>query len=84
MTNTQRKVLEFLASGSKPNAQGVAILLWPERKPDSGSYHTRRGYWLSAGSYMGKLVNKGWVRRDFKTCSYEITQEGRDLLKSDS
>lgn len=36
--------------------------------------------WLCAGSYLAKLIKKGWVDHKFDPNGYFITQEGKKLI----
>ncbi len=78
----------------------IAERLWPDNPMHRRSYNgghgsqTGKGAWLFAGSYVGKLIKKGWVWRDhdrwrdhktgqikYGATHYKLTRAGRDALK---
>lgn len=90
MTVSQRKALNILKNTSYEKgktARYFALEMWPDSnmhtkvKNTGNGATTGKGAWLCAGSYLAKLIKKGWVSRphnDFFT--FCITSEGRKQI----
>jgi len=71
MTPTQEKALKFIRDNPNVQAAKIAEHLWPDSLMHTRYHNTGngacagKGAWLCGGSYVGKLVKKGWVRRDY-------------------
>lgn len=69
-------------------AAHFAKLFWPDSNmhlkcSNQGNGATRgKAAWLCAGSYFGKLINKGYVKRDHDFTGYYITEVGKQHLKT--
>lgn len=90
MTERRKRALEILKDNPDIGANHFASLFWPDSKAWNKSYNTGngatrgKGMWLSAGSYLAKLVKAGLVWRD---CSYghvtfRLSSEGRESVKA--
>lgn len=42
---------------------------------------TGKAAWLCAGSYMGKLIKKGWVEHTHNFRGYYLTPKGKSLIQ---
>lgn len=71
MTPTQEKALKFIRDNPGVQAAKIAEHLWPDSLMHRRQYNTGngacvgKGAWLCGGSYVGKLIKKGWVWRDY-------------------
>ena len=100
MTPTQAATLTLIRDIPGIQAGRIAERLWPDNPMHRRHYNTGegacvgKGAWLFAGSYVGKLIKKGWVWRnhdrwlDHKTGKvkygatfYMLTRAGREVLE---
>ena len=100
MTPTQAATLTLIRDIPDIQAGRIAEKLWPDSLMHKRHYNTGhgacvgKGAWLFAGSYVGKLIKKGWVRRkydewrDYDTgetrigaTHYRLTRAGLEALE---
>lgn len=98
LTKFQVKALTIIRDNEGIRARSLSEKLWPDSPAHKRSYKggansscTGKGAWLSAGSYVGRLMKKGWVRIHLiythrygrwghYNDGYEITAEGKRVL----
>jgi len=92
LTAFQIKALTFLSKTSwdkRTSAAGFAEAMWKDTdtsmfssSKNTGNGATRgKAAWLCGGSYLRKLIQKGWVWWDDHPTGYYITEKGRRILK---
>jgi hypothetical protein len=88
LTAPQLKALTILSTTdyAHPIApRGFAEKMWKGTDTTIGRrFHMGRAASMSGGSYLGKLVQKGWVRWVHDPDGYCITEKGKEILKNNT
>ena len=85
LTAPQLKALTILVNTdyAHPIApKGFAEAMWKGTDTTLGNRYWTRAAAMSGGSYLGKLVQKGWVRWVHDPDGYVITEKGKEILKN--
>lgn len=83
LTKFQIKALTIIKNNPGIRARGLSKKLWPDSETHKRNYKSGygtaigKGAWLIAGSYVAKLIKKGWVK---ERAGYQITTEGKRVL----
>lgn len=82
LSEKEKQALRIIAAYKGIRARGFARKLWPDHhvhQPGRSSYHSKRGMWLCAGSFVGKLIKKGLAWKEWKG-GYKISEKGKAAL----
>ena len=93
LTLFQQKALKVLIRHPGINARIFGVKMWPDskahRKISNGGNGAQSGKagWLMAGSYLGKLRKKGWVRHGYRSLGerengFYLTAKGKDIAST--
>jgi hypothetical protein len=94
LTDKQIQALEIVKSCGPITPRSFSSLMWPDAEAHHRHYNvgngatTGVGMWRSAGGYLAKLANMGYIKRQYwdllggKTYSsgYAITDKGNTAL----
>jgi hypothetical protein len=89
LTERQKQALKIIGDTPNIEAREFSVKFWSEEHHINKSGNKKS--WLCAGSYVGKLIKRGWVRYDYDRFTiddrlyfkgYVLTRTGHEIYEN--